>query len=58
MDLLNVYRRHAIRFANRNESFSHLVKTPDASTRIHMSAKDAYRYVGEFSFRPNHRASD
>ncbi|GEM_PF-2306469 len=50
------YRYDAIHNTNRVESFWKLSKKSVASTHIHFSAKHATRYLGEFSFRSNHRA--
>lgn len=49
------YRHDAIHNTNRVESFWKLFKKSIASTHIHISAKHANRYLGEFSFRSNHR---
>lgn len=40
---------------NSVESFWKLFKKSVASTHIHISAKHAERYLGEFAFRSNHR---
>ena len=49
------YRHDAVHNTNRVESFWKLFKKSIASTHIHISAKHADRYLGEFSFRSNHR---
>jgi transposase-like protein len=52
------WRDHAtgIRFStNSTESFWHLFKASVAGTHIHISQKYLDRYLGEFSFRSNHR---
>ncbi len=49
------YRHDAIHNTNCVESFWKLFKKSVASTHIHISAKYADRYLGEFSFRSNHR---
>lgn len=40
---------------NSTESFWHLFKASVAGTHIHISQKYLDRYLGEFSFRSNHR---
>ena len=50
------YRHDAVHNTNRVESFWRLFKKSVASTHIHISAKYADRYLGEFAFRSNHRA--
>jgi len=49
------YRHDAVHNTNRVESFWKLFKKSVASTHIHISAKYAERYLGEFAFRSNHR---
>lgn len=49
------YRHDAVHNTNRVESFWRLFKKSIASTHIHISAKHAERYLGEFAFRSNHR---
>ncbi|MCI0734780.1 MAG: transposase, partial [Beijerinckiaceae bacterium] len=49
------YRHDAVHNTNRVESFWRLFKRSIASTHIHISAKYADRYLGEFAFRSNHR---
>jgi transposase len=49
------YRHDAVHNTNRVESFWRLFKKSVASTHIHISAKYADRYLGEFAFRSNHR---
>jgi transposase-like protein len=49
------YRHDAVHSTNRVESFWRLFKKSIASTHIHISAKHAERYLGEFAFRSNHR---
>lgn len=49
------YRHDAVHNTNRVESFWKLFKKSVASTHIHISAKYADRYLGEFAFRSNHR---
>ena len=43
---------------NHVESFWRLFKKSVASTHIHVSAKYMDRYLGEFTFRSNHRAKE
>jgi len=49
------YRQDATHHTNNVESFWRLFKKSIASTHIHVSAKYMDRYLGEFSFRSNHR---
>lgn len=49
------YRHDAEHHTNNVESFWRLFKKSIASTHIHISAKHADRYLGEFSFRSNYR---
>lgn len=49
------YRHDAVHNTNRVESFWKLFKKSIASTHIHISSQHADRYLGEFSFRSNHR---
>lgn len=49
------YRHDAVHNTNRVESFWRLFKKSIASTHIHISAKYADRYLGEFAFRSNYR---
>lgn len=52
------YRHDAVHNTNRVESFWKLFKKSIASTHIHISAKYADRYLGEFAFRSNHRVME
>lgn len=49
------YRHDAIHNTNAVESFWRLFKASVRSTHIHVSAKYMDRYLGEFTFRANHR---
>lgn len=49
------YRHDATHHTNHVESFWKLFKKSVASTHIHISGKHMDRYLGEFSFRSNHR---
>lgn len=49
------YRHKATHQTNNVESFWRLIKKSIASTHIHVSAKHMRRYLGEFTFRANHR---
>lgn len=49
------YRHDATHHTNHVESFWRLFKQSVASTHIHVSAKYMDRYLGEFTFRSNHR---
>lgn len=49
------YRHDATHHTNHVESFWRLFKKSVASTHIHISAKYADSYLGEFAFRSNHR---
>ncbi|MFY9656587.1 MAG: IS1595 family transposase [Methylocystis sp.] len=49
------YRTGETHHTNHVESFWKLFKKSVASTHIHISAKYMDRYLGEFSFRSNHR---
>ena len=49
------YRHDATHHTNNVESFWKLFKKSVASTHIHISAEHMDRYLGEFSFRSNHR---
>ncbi len=49
------YRHDAWHHTNSVESFWRLFKASVRSTHIHVSAKWMDRYLGEFSFRSNHR---
>lgn len=49
------YRTGETHHTNNVESFWKLFKKSVASTHIHISAKHMDRYLGEFSFRSNHR---
>lgn len=50
------YRHGATHHTNNVESFWRLFKRSVASTHIHVSGKYMDRYLGEFTFRSNHRA--
>ena len=50
------YRLGVTHHTNHVESFWRLFKKSVASTHIHVSAKHMERYLGEFTFRSNHRA--
>lgn len=52
------YRHDATHHTNSVESFWGLFKKSIASTHIHVSAKYMDRYLGEFTFRPNHRTME
>jgi transposase len=49
------YRREEYHHTNSVESFWKLFKNSIRSTHIHVSAKYMDRYLGEFTFRANHR---
>lgn len=49
------YRRDATFHVNTVEGFWRLFKASVRSTHIHISAKHMERYLGEFTFRANHR---
>ncbi len=49
------YRHDATHHTNNIDSFWRLFKKSVASTHIHISAKYADRYLGEFAFRSNRR---
>ncbi|WP_424362994.1 IS1595 family transposase [Methylocystis parvus] len=49
------YRTGETHHTNHVESFWKLFKKSVASTHIHINAKHMDRYLGEFSFRSNHR---
>ena len=49
------YRRDEYHHTNSVESFWKLFKNSIRSTHIHVSAKYMDRYLGEFTFRSNHR---
>lgn len=49
------YRHGVTHSTNNVESFWRLFKKSIASTHIHVSAKHMERYLGEFTFRSNHR---
>jgi len=49
------YRTGETHNTNHVESFWKLLKKSVASTHIHISSKHADRYLGEFTFRSNHR---
>lgn len=49
------YRHDAVHHVNNVESFWRLFKKSVASTHIHISAKHMDKYLGEFTFRSNHR---
>jgi transposase len=49
------YRHDATHHTNNIESFWKLFKASVRGTHIHVSAKYMDRYLGEFSFRSNHR---
>ncbi|WP_022697601.1 IS1595 family transposase [Euryhalocaulis caribicus] len=49
------YRTDAVHHVNNVESFWRLFKKSIASTHIHVSPKYMDRYLGEFTFRSNHR---
>lgn len=49
------YRHDAFHHTNHVESFWRLFKKSVASTHIHISAKHMQNYLGEFTFRSNHR---
>ncbi|MBI3702536.1 MAG: IS1595 family transposase [Rhizobiales bacterium] len=50
------YRRNEYHHTNHVESFWRLFKDSIRSTHIHVSPKYMDRYLGEFTFRSNHRA--
>jgi transposase len=50
------YRHDATHHTNHVESFWKLFKASVRGTHIHISAQHMDRYLGEFSFRSNHRA--
>lgn len=52
------YRHDATHHTNNVESFWKLFKKSVTSTHIHISAKHMDRYLGEFSFRSNHRSME
>jgi len=52
------YRHGVTHHTNNVESFWWLFKRSIASTHIHVSAKYMERYLGEFTFRSNHRAME
>lgn len=52
------YRHGVTHHTNNVESFWWLFKRSIASTHIHVSAKYMNRYLGEFTFRSNHRAME
>jgi transposase len=49
------YRRNEYHHRNSVESFWNLFKNSIHSTHIHISPKYMQRYLGEFTFRANHR---
>lgn len=49
------YRHDAVHHTNGVEGFWKIFKNSINSTHIHISAKHMDRYLGEFSFRSNHR---
>ncbi len=49
------YRHGAVHHTNHVESFWKLFKSSVRSTHIHVSAKYMDRYLGEFTYRSNHR---
>jgi transposase len=49
------YRRNEYHHTNSVESFWNLFKNSIRSTHIHVSPKYMQRYLGEFTFRANHR---
>jgi transposase len=49
------YRRNEYHHTNTVESFWNLFKNSIRSTHIHVSPKYMQRYLGEFTFRANHR---
>lgn len=49
------YRRNEYHHTNHVESFWNLFKNSIRSTHIHVSEKYMDRYLGEFTFRSNHR---
>jgi transposase len=49
------YRRNEYHHTNHVESFWKLFKDSVRSTHIHISSKYMDRYLGEFTFRSNHR---
>tara|TARA_R110000787_G_scaffold117002_9_gene227490 strand:+ start:1426 stop:2310 length:885 start_codon:yes stop_codon:yes gene_type:complete len=49
------YRHGVTHHVNHVESFWRLFKKSVASTHIHVSQKHMQRYLGEFTFRSNHR---
>ena len=49
------YRIGALHHTNHVESFWKLFKASVRSTHIHISGKYMDRYLGEFTFRSNHR---
>jgi hypothetical protein len=50
------YRHDATHHTNTVEGFWRLFKASVRSTHIHVSPKYMDRYLGEFTFRSNHRA--
>jgi transposase len=50
------YRHDATHHTNHVESFWKLFKASVRGTHIHVSSQHMARYLGEFSFRSNHRA--
>jgi transposase len=49
------WRRGVLHHTNSVESFWKLFKNSIRSTHIHVSSKYMHRYLGEFTFRSNHR---
>ena len=49
------YRQGVTHSVNHVESFWQLFKNSIRSTHIHVSEKHMQRYLGEFTFRSNHR---
>ena len=52
------YRHGVTHHVNNVESFWRLFKKSIASTQIHVSQKHMGKYLGEFTFRSNHRAKE
>ena len=52
------YRHGVTHHVNNVESFWRLFKKSIASTHIHVSQKHMGKYLGEFTFRSNHRAKE
>ena len=52
------YRHGVTHHLNNVESFWRLFKKSSASTHIQVSRKNMGKYLGEFTFRSNHRAKE